>query len=148
VSNSKVLIDVFSVIQAYGIGQVLTGDSYDRPIDSVQKLFDTAGIQSVLTPGSPSILTGYFSCSNPPTVGFGIPSTGNATAAAARNDPIISHKSKIFNILPSQLISNQTGDNCTSSITGTDEFPFWLIGQGTYLLEPALFPDDVAQKLA
>jgi hypothetical protein len=30
-------------------------------------------------------------------------------------------------------VSNQTGDNCTSSIVGTDEFPFWLVGQGMCL---------------
>jgi hypothetical protein len=106
---------------------------YNSPIDSVQILFDVAGIQSVLTEGNPSILTGYFSCSNPPTVGFGLPSTGNASAAAASKSPIISHKSTIFDILPSQLVSNQTGDNCTSSIVGTDEFPFWLVGQGMCL---------------
>lgn len=113
---------------------------YDSPIDSVQNLFDAAGIQSVLTQGSPSTLTGYFSCSNPPTMGFGIPSTGNATAAAAKHDPLISHKSTVFNILPSQLISSQNGDNCTASIVGTDEFPFWLIGQGVYLLQSYCTP--------
>jgi hypothetical protein len=107
----------------------------NRPLDSVQTLFDAAGVQSVLTPssapGAPSILTGYFACDNPPTIGFGFPSTGNATAAAKNASSPVSHQSKVFNILPSQLVSNQTGNNCTASVVGTNEFPFWLIGQGT-----------------
>lgn len=108
----------------------------NRPTASVQKLFDAAGIQSVADPNA-GTLTGYFSCSKPPTVGLGLPSADNATEAAASGSTTISHKSTIFNILPSQLISNQDGDNCTSSIVGTDDFPFWLVGQGTCF--PLLF---------
>jgi hypothetical protein len=99
----------------------------------VQKLFDAAGIQSVSNPTA-GTLTGYFSCSNPPTVGLGLPSAANASAAASSSSSTVSHKSTIFNILPSQLIQTQNGDNCTSSIVGTDQFPFWLVGQGTCFL--------------
>ncbi|KAF4630113.1 hypothetical protein G7Y89_g8027 [Cudoniella acicularis] len=103
------------------------------PLEGVQAFFDAAGIQSVLHPSTtadvPTTLDGYFSCSNPPTLGFGIPSISNASAASRDPHSPVSHMSTIFNVLPSQLVQNSTGDNCTASIHGTDEWPFWLIGQ-------------------
>ncbi|TAQ83813.1 hypothetical protein B7494_g7863 [Chlorociboria aeruginascens] len=81
------------------------------------------------SPEDPTTLDGYFSCSNPPTLGFGIPSISNASQASQDPSSPVSHTSTIFNVLSSQLVQNSTGDNCTASIHGTDEFPFWLIGQ-------------------
>lgn len=104
----------------------------------MQAFFDAAGIQSVLFPNTtadaPTTLNGYFSCSDPPTFGFSIPSISNASAAIHDPDSPVSHKSKIFNVLPSQFVQGSTGDNCTASIHGTDEWPFWLIGQGLWNL--------------
>lgn len=109
-----------------------------RPLAQVQAFFDLAGVQSVLHPSSspdvPTTLDGYFSCSNPPTFGFGIPSASNASEASQDAQSPVSHTSKIFNVLPSQLVQISTGDNCTASIHGTDEWDFWLIGQGVWNL--------------
>lgn len=103
-------------------------------MESVQKLFDVAGIESVVSPGgdnAPTTLTGYFNCSSPPTLGFNVPSADNATAALLRRGSSVSLASSTFNILPNQLVQYQDGDNCTASIQGTTQFPFWLVGQGT-----------------
>jgi hypothetical protein len=70
------------------------------PIDSIQALFDAAGIQSVLRPGSPTTLDGYFPCAHPPEIGFGFPSISNATSAQADPSSPVSHLSTIFNIVP------------------------------------------------
>ena len=105
------------------------------PIDSVQALFDAAGIQSVLHPGSPTTLDGYFPCANPPELGFGFPSISNATSAQADPSSPVSRFSTIFNILPSQLAESSTDGNCTAVIHGTDQFgsgpgAIWIVGQG------------------
>ncbi|KAE9373114.1 acid protease [Stipitochalara longipes BDJ] len=105
------------------------------PVDGVQAMFDAAGIQSVLTPNQTTDtfpeLTGYYPCDNPPNFGFGLPSITNATSAKQHHNQTISHQSTIFEILPEALKFNSTGNNCTASIFGNDEFGngFWLIGQ-------------------
>lgn len=103
-----------------------------RPISDVQRLFHAAGIQSVLTPasgGNPASLAGYYPCDKPPVFGFGFPSISNASTATGP----VSKKSTIFNVVPSALVLSATGNNCTASIQGSDEFGFWLVGQGKYI---------------
>lgn len=107
------------------------------PVVSVQAMFDAAGIQSVITGNLTTgrSLTGYYPCDNPPQFGWGFPSINNATSARANTSSPVSHSSTIFNVLPSQLAQNSTGNNCTASIHGTDEFgigvdTIWIVGQG------------------
>jgi hypothetical protein len=101
-------------------------------------MFDDAGIQSAITPNSTAdsfpTLTGYYPCDNPPNLGFGFPSITNATSAKKMDNDTISHQSTIFEILPEALAFNNTGNNCTASIFGTDQFRngFWLVGQSEF----------------
>lgn len=108
------------------------------PLASVQTLFDAAGIQSVVVPNTtadaPTTLTGYYSCSNPPKLGFGFPSASDTAAARANYSSPVSKFSTIFNILESQLAESKNGDNCTAVIHGTDQFDVWLVGQGEFPL--------------
>jgi hypothetical protein len=112
-----------------------------RPIAGVQAMFDAACIQSILTPNQTADtlpqLTGYYPCDSPPNLGFGFPSFTNATTAKEVHNHTISHQSTIFEMLPEALAFNSTGNNCTASIFGTDEFGngFWLIGQSEFVFD-------------
>ncbi|KAF4629757.1 hypothetical protein G7Y89_g8385 [Cudoniella acicularis] len=100
------------------------------PIDAVTSIFATTGIQGVLqnTTDGP-LLTGYFPCDKPPTVGFSFPSQTNASTATGS----VSHNSTVFNI-PTSLWStgNNGGNNCTAVMSGQD-YPnatgLWVAGQ-------------------
>ncbi|MCJ1442906.1 MAG: hypothetical protein MMC23_003403 [Stictis urceolatum] len=79
------------------------------PIDSVQSLFDAAGIQSVRS-----------------SIGLSFPSSSEQAKEA-------SAASKVFNILEEPLAQTKDGDNCTISIHGSDEFGgAWLVGQAFF----------------
>ncbi|KAH8682827.1 aspartic peptidase domain-containing protein [Tricladium varicosporioides] len=100
------------------------------PINAVTEIFNATGIQGVLqnTTEGP-ILTGYFPCDKPPTVGFSFPSQTNASTATGS----ISKNSTIFNI-PSSLwaVKNNGGNNCTAVMSGQDYSTYpglWVVGQ-------------------
>ncbi|KAG0646502.1 hypothetical protein D0Z07_7451 [Hyphodiscus hymeniophilus] len=106
------------------------------PVDDVAALFDAAGLQYLIVnstnPAVPTTLTGYYPCDQPPPFGFGFPSISNATTASENGNRNVSHESTVFNVLPSQLLQNGTGNNCTASIHGTDEFGGWIVGQAFF----------------
>lgn len=81
------------------------------PTRQVRRVFDAAGVK--YTEDSNGI-TGYYSCSSPPTIGFVF-------------------GGKTFNILPSALAFKKDGDNCTASVHGTTNFGNnWLVGQAFF----------------
>ena len=90
------------------------------PPGQVQALFDAAGIESVniSLPGCTEVLTGYYPCDKPPTVGFVFPS-------GSKN---------VFNIEPSAFDEAQNGGgNCTAIVSGIDfGANTWLIGQAWF----------------
>lgn len=113
-------------------------------MDDVQAMFDAAGVQSVLAPNTTAdtypLLTGYYPCDCPPELGFGFPSITNATTAKQEHNSTISHDSTIYNVLPEALAFATNGNNCTSSIFGSNEYGSWLIGQGKFLFNDASLP--------
>jgi hypothetical protein len=119
-----------------------------RPIAEVQAVFDAAGIRSVLNnstdPTVPTTLDGYYSCDSPPQVGFGFPSITDATAARSNSSSPVSHQSTIFNVLPAALAlpGQSHGEECISSIRGTDEFSIWILGQRESTLKCPRHPSD------
>lgn len=101
------------------------------PVASVQAIFKAAGIQYVTNNGSngtPTTVDGYYPCDQPPKLGFAFPSASQAGTGKA------SKTSTIFNIDSVPLAQTMNGNNCTAILHGTDEFSFWLVGQGKYLL--------------
>lgn len=107
----------------------------NRPIDAVISIFNATGIQGVFSalngyPGG-NILTGYFPCDKPPTVGFSFPSKSNLFGFT---------QSAIFNIPASAwAIADNGNNNCTAVLSGQN-FPtslasyttLWIVGQGMY----------------
>jgi hypothetical protein len=79
------------------------------------------------------VLTGYYTCDNPPELGFGFPSITNATTAKEEHNSTTSHHSALYEMLPKALAFATTGNNCTASIYGTDEYSGWLMGQGQFV---------------
>lgn len=105
------------------------------PIESVQALFKAAGIQSVTIPGNgdvPTVVNGYYPCDKPPALGLAIPSASEAAKAKTANSKSVSQASTVFNILNEPLAQTKDGNNCTAVIHGTDQFPFWLVGQAFF----------------
>ena len=91
-----------------------------RPPAVVQSLFDAAGIQGVniSLPGCTEVLTGYYPCASPPTVGFSFP-TGSRT---------------VFNIAPSAFEEADDGSgNCTATVAGINfGANVWIVGQSFF----------------
>lgn len=105
----------------------------NRPIDAVASIFNATGIQSVLQSGSEGdVLTGYFPCDEPPTVGFSFPSQTNFSSTANDSTSSVSKKSSIFNI-PSTAwaVVNNGNNNCTAVLSGQNyAVPgLWVVGQ-------------------
>jgi hypothetical protein len=106
----------------------------NRPVDGVTSLFNATGIQGVLqsTPDG-DLLTGYFPCDKPPTVGFSFPSATNAAAAGNDSTSPVSKKSSIFNIPTNQWAAvNNENNNCTAVLSGQNvpQVPgLWVVGQ-------------------
>lgn len=97
-------------------------------------VFNATGIKGVLqsTPDG-DLLTGYFPCDKPPTVGFSFPSTSNAAAAGNDSTSLVSKKGSIFNIPTDQWAAvNNGNNNCTAVLSGMN-FPnvtgLWVVGQ-------------------
>ncbi|PMD39253.1 acid protease [Hyaloscypha variabilis F] len=107
------------------------------PIDAVTSLFNATGIQGVLqsTPDGP-LLTGYFPCDKPPTVGFGFPSASDAAAAANNSTSSVSKKGSIFNIPTNQwAAANNGNNNCTAVLSGANVpniTGLWVVGQAFF----------------
>ena len=105
-----------------------------RPIDAVSSIFNASGIQSVLT-STPDgdLLTGYFQCDKPPTVGLSLPSQANTSAAAIDKSTSVSHASSIFNIPSDTWAAVDNGNNnCTAVLSGQNyaKYPgLWVFGQ-------------------
>ncbi|KAJ6780497.1 hypothetical protein PWT90_02973 [Aphanocladium album] len=81
------------------------------PTSAVRKVYQAAGIKEVATEQG---IEGHYSCSKPPTVGFSL-------------------GGKNFNIDPKALAFKKDGDNCTTSLVGSDNFgSIWLVGQAFF----------------
>lgn len=81
------------------------------PTSQVKTLFQQAGVQAVEDVNG---ITGYYACDAPPTIGLAFDGIN-------------------FNILPEAQAFSQDGNNCTSSIHGSDEFDgLWLVGQAFF----------------
>ncbi|PWY90676.1 acid protease [Aspergillus heteromorphus CBS 117.55] len=107
------------------------------PVDEVLSIFEATSIQAVVQNTTDGVtVTGYFPCDSPPTLGFNIPSTANATAAAKADSGLISHQSKIFNIEGEQWIAADNGNNnCTAVLSGAnvEGYPtLWVAGQAFF----------------
>jgi hypothetical protein len=107
---------------------------FSRPIDVVTSIFNATGIQSVITSTADGdLLTGYFPCDKPPTVGLSFPSQANASAAITGNSTSVSHTSSIFNIPSNVWAAVDNGNNnCTAILSGQDfaAYPgLWVFGQ-------------------
>ena len=91
------------------------------PISAVQDLFDAAGIQGVTQTlsGCTKVLTGYYPCASPPTVGFKFPAGADG---------------KVFDILGSAFEEADDGaGNCTAIVAGIDFGPgIWIVGQAWF----------------
>ena len=91
------------------------------PIDAVQDLFDAAGIQGVTQSlsGCQKVLTGYYPCASPPTVGFKFPAGKGG---------------KVFDIVASAFPEADDGTgNCTAIVAGIDFAPgLWIVGQAWF----------------
>ncbi|OBT61338.1 hypothetical protein VE03_09531 [Pseudogymnoascus sp. 23342-1-I1] len=104
------------------------------PILAVSAIFNATGIQSVLRSTiEGDLLTGYFPCDKPPTVGFNFPSETNVSLAAKDSSSTISKKSSTFNIpLNAWAAVDNGNNNCTAVLSGQDykAYPgLWVIGQ-------------------
>ena len=103
------------------------------PVDSVATMFDDADIQYFVDNSTDiTTLTGYYPCENPPKFGFGFPSISDATSARQIARSPVGHNSTIFDVLPTQLAQNRSGNNCTASIQGPSQYGniCWVDGQG------------------
>ncbi|KAJ6160805.1 hypothetical protein N7470_004201 [Penicillium chermesinum] len=92
------------------------------PFDDAQQFFDASGMEGIEEPNADgvTVLKGYYSCQNPPQLGFKFPSASNETE---------SQPGKVFDIVPHGLELNSTGSRCQSTIVGMRDIPFWLVGQ-------------------
>lgn len=78
-------------------------------------------MQSVVMPGNPTYIYGYYPCDNPPTVGFSFPAQSDI--AAANSSSPISRTAKTFNIPKSAFqLADNGNNNCTAVLMGTDQF--------------------------
>lgn len=101
------------------------------PFDTVQRMFDAAGVESVVFPPTGefpgTVIQGSYACASPPEFGFSFPSTQNRTAAG-QNDS----SGTVFNILPEALAASKEGENCTTILKGVTDMDIWIIGQPFY----------------
>ncbi|KFY74230.1 hypothetical protein V499_05728 [Pseudogymnoascus sp. VKM F-103] len=104
------------------------------PIVTVSAIFNATGIQGVLRSTSEGdLLTGYFPCDKPPTVGFNFPPKTNASLAGKDSLSAISMRSSTFNIpLNAWAAVDNGNNNCTAVLSGQnyEAHPgLWVIGQ-------------------
>jgi hypothetical protein len=101
------------------------------PFDTVQRMFDDAGIESVVLPPtdefSGTVVQGSYPCASPPAFGFSFPSTQNKTTAGQN-----ASNGTVFNILPEALAASKEGEKCTTILKGVTNMDIWIVGQPFY----------------
>jgi len=108
------------------------------PISVVQQIFNASGVTYELQnrTGCAPTLVGTYPCSQPPKLGFGFPSTSDASQAAASKNSTVSKKSTIFDVAAAAFSAGDIGGICTSVLAGQDiaipQAPnqlLWVVGQ-------------------
>jgi pepsin A len=108
------------------------------PISVVQQIFNASGVtyELVNQTGCAPTLVGTYPCSQPPELGFGFPSSADASQSAAAKNTTVSTKSTIFDVAAASFSSNSTDGICTSVLAGQDIIlpqapnqPLWVVGQ-------------------
>lgn len=93
--------------------------------------FDEAGIQSVLYPGDPAFLYGYYPCDAPPQFGLKFPA--QADIATANKTSAVSKKATLFNVARSAFqFADNGNNNCTAVLMGSSQYPDWTVGQAFF----------------
>jgi len=100
------------------------------PIDDVQALFDAAGVESVSQKqDDQTVLSGYYPCDQPPSLGIQFPSASDAAAAKQDKSSPVSTESSVFNFAASSMELSRDGNNCTLALKGYSGLPEWTMGQ-------------------